>query len=143
MVPGSSSAEIVRPHEAAIATLLCFAVSIETPLQAASACYDRGGRGPPVSSILVGRGRNRGDQDRASKEASMTDDQVDRIVKHLCQQLHVTVRLKSAESEVHPPNLKDLSFDPASVRTILLTGLHWAGVTVAEKTEASEEPPWS
>ena len=73
----------------------------------------------------------------------MTDDQVNRIVEHLCQQLHVAVRLKGAEPELHPPNLKDLRFDPASVRTVLLTGLHWAGITVAEKTETSEEPPWS
>jgi len=73
----------------------------------------------------------------------MTDDQVNRIVEHLCQQLHVGIRLKGAQPEVRPPNLKDLVFDPASVRTVLLTGLHWAGITIVEKTEASEEPPWS
>jgi hypothetical protein len=49
----------------------------------------------------------------------MTDDQVNRIVEHLCEQLHVTIRLKGAQSEVFPPNV---GFDPASVRTVLLTG---------------------
>jgi len=73
----------------------------------------------------------------------MTDDQVNRIVEHLCQHLHVAIRLKGTQPEVRPPNLKDLDLNPASVKTVLLTGLHWAGVTVAEKTEASEEPPWS
>ena len=73
----------------------------------------------------------------------MTDDQVDRIVEHLCQHLHVTIRLKGAPAEIHPPNLRDLGFDPASVRTVLLTGLHWAGVTVADMTAIDEEPPWS
>jgi hypothetical protein len=29
------------------------------------------------------------------------------------------------------------------VRTVLLTGLHWAGVTVVDKAEAGEEAPWS
>ena len=73
----------------------------------------------------------------------MTDDQVNRIVEHLCQHLHVTVRLKGTQPEIHPPNLKDLGFDPASVRAILLTGLHWAGITVIDKIEMGEEPPWS
>ncbi|MGY8680635.1 hypothetical protein Q2941_22960 [Bradyrhizobium sp. UFLA05-153] len=73
----------------------------------------------------------------------MTNNQVNRIVEHLCQQLHVAIRLKGTLPEVRPPNLKDLVFDPVSVRTVLATGLHWAGVTVAEKTEVSEEPPWS
>jgi hypothetical protein len=36
----------------------------------------------------------------------MTDDQVNRIVEHLCEQLHVTIRLKGAQSEVFPPNVK-------------------------------------
>jgi hypothetical protein len=77
----------------------------------------------------------------------MTDDQVNRIVEHLCQHIHVAIRLKGAQLEVRPPNLKDLGFDPTSVRTVLLTGLHWAGVTVADhtlnETESGEEPPWS
>jgi hypothetical protein len=73
----------------------------------------------------------------------MTDGQVNRIVEHLCQQLHVAIRLKGAQPEIHPPNLKDLGFDPGSVRTVLLTGLHWAGVTVVDKAEAGEEAPWS
>ena len=56
----------------------------------------------------------------------MTDDQVNRIVEHLCEQLHVTIRLKDAQSEVFAPNVKDLAnvkdlgFDPTSVRTVLL-----------------------
>ena len=43
----------------------------------------------------------------------MTDDQINRIVQHLCQQLHLTIRLKG--SEAHPPNAKDIGFDSASV----------------------------
>ena len=73
----------------------------------------------------------------------MTGDQVNRVVEHLCQHLHVTIQLKGAQPEVRPANLKDLGFDPVSVRTVLLTGLHWAGVTVTDKTEAGDEPPWS
>jgi hypothetical protein len=72
----------------------------------------------------------------------MTDEQVNRVVEHLCQQLHVTIRLKGTEA--HPPNAKDLGFDPASVRTVLLTGLHVAGVPIHPATqETGEEPPWS
>jgi hypothetical protein len=73
----------------------------------------------------------------------MTDDQVNRIVEHLCQQLHVAIRLKGAQSEVHPPNLRDLGFDPVSVRTVLVTSMHWAGVTVADHALTETEPPWS
>ena len=73
----------------------------------------------------------------------MTDGQVNRIVEHLCQQLHVAIRLKGAQPEIHPPNLTDLGFDPGSARTVLLTGLHWGGVTVVDKAEAGEEAPWS
>ena len=50
----------------------------------------------------------------------MTDDQVNLVVQHLCEQLHLALRLK--DSEAHPPNAKDIGFDPASVRTVLLTG---------------------
>jgi hypothetical protein len=72
----------------------------------------------------------------------MTDEQVDRIVEHLCQHLNLAMRLKGTEA--HPPEAKDIGFDPASVRTVLLTGLRSAGVTVHhEPGEASEEPPWS
>jgi hypothetical protein len=73
----------------------------------------------------------------------MTDDQVKRIVQHLCQQLHLAIRLKGTES--HPPNAKDIGFDPASVNTVLLTGLKLAGVAVVDqsRTGTSEEPPWS
>jgi len=74
----------------------------------------------------------------------MTDDQVDRIVEHLCQQLHVAIRLKGAQPEVFPPNIKDLGFDPASVKTVFLTGLNAARVTIHRAApETSEEPPWS
>ena len=58
----------------------------------------------------------------------MTDDQVNLVVRHLCEQLHLALRLKG--SEAHPPNAKDIGFDPASVRTVLLTGLRSAGVTI-------------
>jgi hypothetical protein len=77
----------------------------------------------------------------------MTDDQVNRIVEHLCQHIHVAIRLKGAQPEVRPPNLKDLGFDPASVKTVLVTGLHAAGIAVADhtlnETDAGEEPPWA
>ena len=72
----------------------------------------------------------------------MTDDQINLVVQHLCEQLHLALRLKG--SEAHPPNAKDIGFDPASVRTVLLTGLRSAGVTIHhEAAGASEEPPWS
>ncbi len=44
----------------------------------------------------------------------MTDDQVNLVVHHLCEQLHLALRLK--DSEAHPPNAKDIGFDPASVK---------------------------
>ena len=75
-------------------------------------------------------------------EAIMTDDQVNLVVKHLCEQLHLALRLKN--SEAHPPNAKEIGFDPASVSTVLLTGLRSAGVTIHhEAAGTSEEPPWS
>ena len=49
----------------------------------------------------------------------MTDDQVNLVVQHLCEQLHLALRLKN--SEAHPPNAKEIGFDPASVSTVLLT----------------------
>ncbi len=49
----------------------------------------------------------------------MTDDQVNLVVQHLCEQLHLALRLKG--SEAHPPNAKDIGFDPASVRTWPMT----------------------
>jgi len=55
----------------------------------------------------------------------MTDEQVNRIVQHLREQLHLAVRLKGTEA--FPPNAKDLAFDAAIVRTVLLTGLRLAG----------------
>jgi hypothetical protein len=73
----------------------------------------------------------------------MTNDQVNRVVQHLCEQLHVTIRLKG--SEAHPPNAKDIGFDPASVNGVLRTGLRSAGVTVIDQslTKTGEEPPWA
>ena len=73
----------------------------------------------------------------------MTDDQVNLVVQHLCEQLHLALRLKG--SEAHPQNAKDIGFDPASVRTVLLTGLRSAGVVTIhhQAAVASEEPPWS
>ncbi|MHC2621102.1 hypothetical protein ACVIW2_003134 [Bradyrhizobium huanghuaihaiense] len=72
----------------------------------------------------------------------MTDDQVNLVVRHLCEQLHLALRLK--DSEAHPPNAKDIGFDTASVRTVFLTGLRSAGVTINhEAAAAGEEPPWS
>ncbi len=72
----------------------------------------------------------------------MTDEQVDRIVEHLCHQLHLAIRLKG--SEAHPANAKDLGFDRVTVRTVLLSGLRLAGVSIQQAAqEAGEEPPWS
>ena len=74
----------------------------------------------------------------------MTDDQVDRIVEHLCQHLHVTIRLKGTQPEAFPPNIRDLGFDTASVKTVLLTGLNAARVAIHHAApEATEEPPWA
>jgi len=72
----------------------------------------------------------------------MTDEQVNLIVQRLCEQLHLALRLEG--SEAHPPNAKGIGFDPASVRTVLLTSLRSAGVTIHHETaRVSEEPPWS
>jgi hypothetical protein len=72
----------------------------------------------------------------------MTEEQVDRVVEHLCHQLHLAIRLKG--SQALPPNAKDIGFDSASVRTVFLTGLRSAGVTIHHQASgASEEPPWS
>jgi hypothetical protein len=43
----------------------------------------------------------------------MTEEQVNRTVRHLCEQLHVAVRLKGTEAL--PPNARDIGFDTASV----------------------------
>lgn len=67
----------------------------------------------------------------------MTDDQVNLVVQHLCEQLHLALRLK--DSDAHPPNAKDIGFDPASVRTVLLTGLRSAGVTMHHETAGAGE----
>ena len=71
----------------------------------------------------------------------MTNDQINRVVQHLCEQLHVTIRLKG--SEAHPPNAKDIGFDPASVNGVLRTGLRSAGVTVNDQslTKTGEGSP--
>ena len=72
----------------------------------------------------------------------MTDEQLKHVVEHLWEHLHLAIRLKG--SEAHPPNAKELGFDAASVRTVLLTGLRAAGVTIRhEISGATEEPPWS
>jgi hypothetical protein len=82
-------------------------------------------------------------QHLVSRGVNMTDDQVSRIVQHLCEQLHVTIRLKG--SEAHPPNAKDIGFDLASVNAVLRTGLRLAGVAVVDRslTKTGEEPPWA
>jgi hypothetical protein len=65
----------------------------------------------------------------------MTDEQVNRIVQHLCEQLHIAIRLKGPE---------ELGFDSVTVRTVLLTSLNLAGITHQPRQEdTSEEPPWS
>jgi len=72
----------------------------------------------------------------------MTEQQVDRIAGYLREQLHLAIRLKGTEA--FPPNAKDLGFDAAVVRTVLLNGLKMAGVTIRQAAqETGEEPPWS
>jgi hypothetical protein len=72
----------------------------------------------------------------------MTDEQVNRTVEHLREQLHLAIRLKGTEA--FPPNAKDLGFDGAAVRTVLLTGLRLAGVTIQQQAqETSQESPWA
>jgi hypothetical protein len=68
------------------------------------------------------------DSSQNSWEGDMTDEQVNRTVQHLCEQLHVAVRLKGTEAL--PPNAKDLGFDTASVKAVLRSALRLAGVTV-------------
>jgi hypothetical protein len=77
------------------------------------------------------------------REGGMTEEQTHRIVEHLCEQLHLAIRLKG--SEAHPPNAKEIGFDPASVTTVLRTGLKLAGVSVVQSADKNEgeEPPWS
>ena len=67
----------------------------------------------------------------------MTEEQVNRIVGHLGEHLHLAIRLKG--SEAHPPNSKELGFDFASVRTVLLTALKSAGIEVS-RGEQSKSP---
>lgn len=74
----------------------------------------------------------------------MTNEQVDRTVQHLCEQLHVAIRLKGTEAL--PPNARDLGFDAAAVKTVLLTGLRLASIPIgATSSEPSGdlEPPWA
>ncbi len=98
----------------------------------------------PVFPSTFKEGSNSGGPPNSSYDRILTDDQVNRIAEHLCEQLHVTIRLKDAQSEVFPPNVKDLGFDPTSVRTVLLIGLQVAGVMIHHAApETSEEPPWS
>jgi hypothetical protein len=113
--------------------------------QPAKANEELAGLGARVSSLHQRCERETDEVARSAKRGvNMTDDQVNRIVEHLCEQLHVAIRLKGAQSEVFPPNVKDLSFDPASVRTVLLIGLQVAGVMIHHAApETSDEPPWS
>ena len=60
----------------------------------------------------------------------MTEEQVDRVVETLCEQLQAAIRLKGTQPEVPPPNVRDLGFDSASVKTGLLTGLKVPGIKI-------------
>jgi hypothetical protein len=72
----------------------------------------------------------------------MTDEQVNRTVRHLCEQLHVAVRLKGTEAL--PPNARDLGFDTAAVKTVLLSGLRLAGIKMEPLQPSGDlQPPWS
>jgi hypothetical protein len=68
----------------------------------------------------------------------MTDDLVNRIVEQL-RQLHVAIRLK-APPEVCSPKPLGPWIRTCVCENRIAARLTWAGVTVAEKTEASEEP---
>ena len=77
----------------------------------------------------------------------MTEEQVDQVVETLCEQLQTAIRLKGTQPETPRPNLKDLGFDPASVRTTLLTGLRAADATVtcphlSRGPEDDEDDQW-
>ena len=77
----------------------------------------------------------------------MTEEQIDRVVETPCEQLQTAIRLKGTQPEVPPSNLRDLGFDPASVRTALLTGLRAADVTVtyphlSRGPEDAEDDEW-
>jgi hypothetical protein len=74
----------------------------------------------------------------------MTNEQVDRAVQHLCKQLHVAIRLKGTEGL--PPSARDLGFDAAAVRNVLLSGLRLASVRSAQhhpSRSGERAPPWS
>ena len=104
---------------------ICFAGGAFGPLRATRISF----KTPSVSTAL-------------QRGGAMTDEQLKHIVEHLCEHLHLAIRLKG--SEAHPPNAKELGFDSASARTVLLTGLRAAGVTIHhEISGATEEPPWS
>jgi len=55
----------------------------------------------------------------------MTDDQVNLVVQHLCEQLHLALRLK--DSEAHPPNAKDIGFDPALCKNCIADRVAFGG----------------
>jgi len=77
-------------------------------------------------------------------EGDMTNEQVDRAVQHLCEQLHVAIRLKGTEAL--PPNARDIGFDVAVVKTVLMSGLRLAGVLVeatSSQPSGDLEPPRS
>ena len=50
----------------------------------------------------------------------MNEEQVNRVVRHLCEQLHVAVRPKG--TEILPPTAGDIGFDTASIKIVLLSG---------------------
>ena len=64
----------------------------------------------------------------------MTEEQVNRIVEHLGEHLHLAIRLKG--SEAHPPNARALGFDTVSVRAVLLTALKSAGIEINRGEES-------
>ena len=77
----------------------------------------------------------------------MTDEQVNRIVETLCEQLQAAIRLKGTQPEGPPANVKDLGFDASSVKTGLLTGLRVAGIAVtyphlSTGPEDNEDDQW-
>ena len=67
----------------------------------------------------------------------MTEEQTNRLVDHLCQQLHLAIGSKGSEAYPH----KEIGFDTASVNTVLRTGFKLVGVAVADQslTDIREE----
>jgi hypothetical protein len=70
----------------------------------------------------------------------MTEEQVDRIVEHLCHTLQLAIRLRG--SQAHPPNAREIALEHSSVRTCAYRKSHPAILMVksAEDRAADDIP---